>query len=398
MKMPEEIDFLDLKTLEALSVHGPRNITHIARKLGIPAETMRKRLKRLGSQIFLKFHANIYHTSLGLKKAVVFAEAVPGHEDLLFHSFKMNDFWIFVSRYYGMVEGCAGIYTIPVDHEEEFQQFLEEVRKMEVAKDVRVFWSTCFQAVHSKCNWYDPKSETWDFKWDEWIEEISTKEDELPQTLIDPEDWPMKAEEMDIFILKELEKDATVSFTDLAKMLGVSPQLVRYHWQKHLIKRNLIESFDVSVFHFGRAASDMFFFILTFDTMEKLAQFALSLLDKPFVRTVGKILGKKALYLHIYIPRSEFRKFIDSLSRLVRKGLLQRYWYAIQDLEKSSRQTISYEYFKGGQWIYDHKRHIENLRELVKQTESINKQGDKKGLTRVTSQFLTLSKGLTEVH
>jgi len=364
--MTKKLDFTDLRILEGLGDYGPRNFTDVARKLGMHGETLRKRLERLQSRFFLRTHVNVYHTFLGLKKAVVFAESVPGYEDLLLESLKQNDFWIFVSRCYGTFDGCIGIFTIPKDHCDEFEKFLEEMKQLGITKNVQIFWSTCFHYVHSRCNWYDPQSKTWKFKWDEWTEEIKNERTKLPYTLVDPKEFPIRGDKLDVLMLKELEKDATISFVDLAKILKISPQLARYHYQKHIIGRGLMESFEISAFHFDRTPSDVFFFIFRFDNPEKLAKFASSLLDKSFVRGLGKILGENALFGYLYLPRSEFRTFLNTLSKLVRDGFLESYRYVIQDMESSSRQTISYEYFKNKSWIYDHKRHIENLRKLVK--------------------------------
>lgn len=269
-----------------------------------------------------------------------------------------------------MFEGCVGIFPLPKDHCAEFEQFIDELEKLGVARNIQVFWSTCFQSVQSRCNWFDWKSQTWNFQWDKWIEEIKSEEMELPYTLVDPEGFPIKGDEIDLFILKELEKDATISFTKLAEMLKTSPQLVGYHYRKHLIERGLIEGFEVSVFHFGRAVSDFFFFIFNFDNLEKLTKFASSLLDKPFAKALGKILGENALYGYMYLPKSEFRRFLDVLSKLIQKGILQSYQYVIQDLHKSSRDVIPYQLFKDGTWIYDHQKHLENLHSLVKETRS----------------------------
>ena len=167
--MPKKPDLLDFKILEALGRYGPRNITQVARKIGLPAETLRKRLKRIISQFFVRFHINIYHTNLGLKKAIVFAEATPGKEQLLFNCMKAHDFWLAIARCYGRFEGCTGVFTIPKDHSEEFIQFLKKITELGVAQNLQVLWSTCFQTVPFTCNWFDAPSETWAFQWDKWI-------------------------------------------------------------------------------------------------------------------------------------------------------------------------------------------------------------------------------------
>lgn len=372
--MSQNLDFSDLRILEGLAKYGPRNVTEVARKLDIHPETLRKRLRSLSSQFFLRFNANIYHTKLGLKKAVVFAESIPGYEDLLFNCLKTNDFWIAVTRCYGMNEGCLAIYTIPKDYCTKFHQFLDELERIGVARSVRVFWSTCFQSVQSRCNWFDPESETWKFQWDKWVEEIADEGTDLPYTLVEPKDWSVECDRTDVLILKELEKDATISFVDLAKKLEVSPQLVGYHFRNHLQRRGLMEGFEVTAFHFGMDKSDFFVFVFNFDSYGNLAKFASSLLDKPFTKALGKILGNNALYGYMYLPKSEFRRFIDALSKLVRNGLLQSYRYLIQDLTKSSRATIPYQCFKDGAWIYDHENFIEHLHKLVEENVSNKKR------------------------
>jgi DNA-binding Lrp family transcriptional regulator len=368
--MAVKLNLQDLNILEGIGEYGPRNVSQLARKLGISTETLRKRLNRMPSRVFLRFHLNVYHTNLGLKKAVVFAEAVPGYEDSLFDCLKANDFWIYVSRCYGRNEGCFGIYTIPKNQCSNFERFAHELERLGIASNVQIFWSTCFQSVHTRTNWFDDQSKKWVFQWDRWIEEIPAKSTQLPYTLVDPEEWPIRGDELDVFILKEMEKNPRIALSDLAKMLSVTQQVVEYHYKKHVLGRGLIESFSVLSFHFDMTISDQFVFILRFERHERLARFAASLLDKPFIMVLGKILGQDAIIAVVYLPRLEFRKFIDALSKSARLGLLQSYNYVTLDLRKVQRQTISYEYFKDGSWIYDHDKHLKSLYNLANQIGS----------------------------
>jgi DNA-binding Lrp family transcriptional regulator len=204
--MSHRLDLLDLRILDGLAKYGVRNISNVARKLGVPEATLRKRLKRLATHFYLRFGTNIYHTNLGLRKAVVFVDAMPGYEDISFECLKANDFWIYVSRCYGKFEGCLALYTIPIGNSTEFEKFLEELRALNFVRNVEVLWTTCFQTVQSRCSWFDPESREWIFRWDEWIEEIPQESVNLPYTLVDPKGFPVLADEIDVFILKELEK------------------------------------------------------------------------------------------------------------------------------------------------------------------------------------------------
>jgi hypothetical protein len=124
------------------------------------------------------------------------------------------------------------------------------------------------------------------------------------------------------------------------------------------------------VMPYGSMPSVMVMFIVSFHDYERFAKFARSLLDKFFVLTMGKTLGKNALLVEIFLPISEFRKFVDALSQMAKMKLVQSYKYVIQDLRIQCRQTISAEFFKGNSWIYDHKNHVEMLEQKVKSGSS----------------------------
>ena len=365
--MRNKLDLTDVKILEGLAKYGPRNITKVAKELNIPRGTVLSRIRRMSSSFSLRLLATVYHTNLGMKKAVVFAKATPGQEDLLVDCMKVNKFYIYISRCYGMFEGCIGVYVVPEEHTTKFERFLLELGKTGVTQDIKLLWSTCFHTVNRTRKWFDGLSETWTFPWDKWLKEMPSQESELPYTLQDPESFTLKADETDLYILKELEKNSAISLAAIARKLGTTLQNIRYHYENHIIEHGLIETFQIAIFPFERTTSDMLFFVFRFDSKEKMAKFGRSLLDKPFVTIVGKVLGENALVVQAYLPRLEFRNFVDALSKLVRVGFLQSYDYIFQDLRpgKWSRMTIPYEFFKNGSWIYDHSKHIKSLYDLV---------------------------------
>jgi len=369
--MPKSLDNLDVRILEGLAEHGPRNIAELAKELHIPRGTVISRIDHMSSSFYLRLLTTIYHTNLGMKKAVVFAKATPGHEELLFNCLKANKFYIYLSRCYGMFEGCICIYVIPVEHTNEFENFLEEVQKLGVTQKIDLRWSTCFHTINLTSNWFDGNTKTWGFQWKTWVEEIFSANNELPYTLKDPPNFPLKADETDLFILKELEKDATVSLASIAKKFGTSLQNVRYHFEKHVITNGLVETYQIAILPYGTANSDLLWFIFKFGDPEKMAKFAKSLLDKPFVPILGKILGDSSLVAQICLPRQEFRNFIDALSNLARAEFLLDYEYVFQDLRQGrwSRETIPYEFFKNGSWVYEHSKHLDALHKLLSGSE-----------------------------
>lgn len=366
---------LDIKIIEALSSVGPRNLTKVAKSLRIRRETLVFRIKRMSSNsnIFLRCRACVYHTNLGLKKAAVFAEAFPGKEQLLFECLKANGFWLYVGRSYWGVEGCDAVFAIPVEHCAEFEEFISELKQSRIAKNVEILWSTCFQGGRITGKWFDRVKETWLFQWDDWIREIQKAPTGLPYTLVEPDAFVNYADYNDVFILKELEKDATMSLTDVAKKLGITSQCAGKHFRDHIVGKGLLEGYQIFILPFD-VPSDMFVFVISFHDHETMAKFANSLLDKPFVIMIGKIFGRDALITNVHLPRMEFRKFIDTLSRLASMNLVRDYRYVIQDLRTASRQTISYEFFKENKWVYDHKHYLMTLEALANEQTCLAKK------------------------
>ncbi len=79
-----KLDEVDVRILEGLSFLGPRNFALVAKHLGIPPSTVRYRIGQMLDNSILFLHLNPYHTHMGLKKAVVFIEAVRGSTARLF--------------------------------------------------------------------------------------------------------------------------------------------------------------------------------------------------------------------------------------------------------------------------------------------------------------------------
>ena len=364
--MRKRLDPLDIRILEALGVYGPRNITRLAREIDLPAPTVRDRLKSLRSHFSLLVQAKVYHTFIGLKKAFVLARATPGNERLLWESMNANPYWLYLTARYDSPESFYGIYAVPVEHAGEFEQFVMQMGKLKIAQDAELFWSTCIHDVDLTGNWYDPEAKRWVFKWNEWVEDIESQGTSLPYTLIEPESYQQRADEIDIIILKELHKNAECKLTHIAKLIGASPQIVRYHFESHVIRKGLIEGYSAFLPHF-ETVSESYCFRFHFPDKENMAKFARSFEGKPFVRSVGKIFGDNALLVHLYLPREEFRGFTDSLSKLIRKGVVKSYDYVIEDLARKQGQTIPYKLFKNRSWVYDHKEYIERLHQISAQ-------------------------------
>lgn len=366
--MRGELTTRDVEMLRALWEIGPRNLSRVARALGINRRTLESRIERMKSDpnFFLRMHTSVYHTNIGLRKAVVFSEANPGMEQLLFDCLLINKFWLYNCRSYGIGEGCTAIYAVPVERCSELEEFLHELTNLGVARSVDVYWSTCFQGGRITHDGFDDGLKKWVFSWDDWVTEVQGEQKtDLPYTLVEADSYFNYADEIDIRMLEKLEEDATRSLTEIARDLGISRQLARFHYKEHLVGKNLVEGYEVFVMRYGSAPSVMVYFTIAFPSHETFAKFARSLLDKFFVLTMGKNLREHRLIVEVFLPPEEFRNFIGVLSRMVKLNLVKGYKYAIQDLGIRCRQTISPPLFDGESWVYDHGNQMETLRQKV---------------------------------
>jgi len=355
---------VDVKVLEGLALCGPRNKARLAARLNMPRETLRHRINYLRSHFSLYLQGNLYHTNIGLRKVMVFAESKSGYENFVYQCLKCNDYWLYVSRCIGAPK-CVATYGIPAGKEEDFESFIDKLRELDQMSEVSFFWSTCIHNVNTTSTWFDGTSENWVFPWDSWVEEIQACKGDLPYTLKEPDDYVQKADWIDIMILKELEKDCSVKMQEIAKKLNMSKQRVKYHFENHVIKKQMFEGHQILADHYRGLSPDTCLFIFTFKNYENFKKFTCSLMNKPFVRAMGKVYRKDQLFAQIYIPREQLGNFIETLAKLVRTKFMETYQYVIEDATKRQRQTISYEYFKDSSWQYDSEKYIGKLQSII---------------------------------
>jgi DNA-binding Lrp family transcriptional regulator len=367
--MAKKLETIDVKILECLDKYGPRNLSLIAKNLGMPRDTVEYRIERMSTFFSLHSTAVVYTSKIGMKIAFLFVNSSPSFKETLIECVKANDYWCYLSQIYGNKEGVLAFYTVPLEHARNFKEFFHFLKSLKFVKNSQLYWITGFPTINPTMKWFDPNYGRWILKWKEWINEIALLEPEMPPTLIEPVDYSIEADYTDIFILSRLEINGRVSLKEIAQKLGLTPPAVSYHYNRHVLKRGLIKKWSIAIRRF-EADCDRFFFFFRFDSKEKMARFAMSVRDKPFLYGIGRICGENSLITHLGLPPREFRMFLQSLSQLIKKGFLQSYDYLLEDYTKALGRTIPYRYFKNGEWEYNHKGHI---RELMKISTKVQK-------------------------
>lgn len=313
---------------------------------------------------FLKVMAHLDYSKLGLMKAVLIAESKHGQEKRLQRVIDNLGYWTYVVRCYGRYDGYYSILAFPAECKKELEEYLDKVAQLEAFSRYVFCPTTNFAQVEPNFDWFDFQRKSWNFQWKRWIDEVQKSSENFPRKLVEPETYLIQVDETDILILKELEKDGTTKFTKLAEVVNMTPQGVRYRYHRHILGRSLLTEYEIATLPYPLPTSDMCSFIVDFENEEKLAKFANSLQNKPFIRNYGKVIGQHSLVVHIYTPKTEFSKFIDSMNRLTEKKLTKSFLYVTLDVASFRRQTISYEFFKENKWAYEHEKKLERLNEM----------------------------------
>jgi len=365
LRYAKMLDPINAKILEGLGKCGPRNVRFLAKSICLPPTTVSFRVNRLINEGYLRINANLDHPKLGLMKAVLFAEILPGFEDTLWRAIESLGFWTYISRCYGKFDGVYAIFAFPAEQKRKLEDYIDKVLGPKALAHYLFFWINNRYTVAPSFLWFDFQEKGWNFQWQKWVEEILSAPEKFPEGLKDPEDYPILVDEIDLLILKELEKDGTVEFTRLADTLGLTPEGVRYRYYKHIIEQNLIVDYDITIFPYPPQISDMHSFVIEFENENALAKFANSLQKKPFIASYAKVIRKDSVIMHTYTPRMEFANLIESLNQLAEEKIVQNFFHVTLDFASSKSQTISYEFFKRKTWIYDNQKKLEELREII---------------------------------
>jgi len=359
------LDETNANILTAIGELGARNITLIAKRTRLPVTTVRFRLEKMKKGGQVSVAANPDLPKLGLAKAFIVAGAHLGRQAQLFEIIRNTGYWTYMIRCYGKHDGFCSYFAFPAPYMKKLEAYLREAKRLQAFSNFQFLWCTNARVMPPDFSWYDFKEKRWRFEWENWIRTVLAAPDELPEPIREPACFTIQVDKKDLLIIKELQKDETIGFNKLAELVGISPQSVGARYQDHILKHRLIVDYAVDVYPYPLEVSDLYLFKIDFADERCLGKFANACEGKPFVVSYSKIIGENAILANVYVIKTEFRNFVGVLNRLFMEGLITDFFYVTLDQAAYSRQTISYEYFENGRWLYNHSERIERLRRIL---------------------------------
>ncbi len=359
----KQLDRTNIKILSAMWKYGPRNLLEVSRRTGIPFTSVYHRVARLEAKSKRLVSLIPQVSKLGLVRVVVLVTANLGSEDRVTMALKVPNYWRSVNR-------CEGTFThfsvhlVPFKFLKQFRSYMRRLTELDLITQSNIMLTGEYIPNFPNFDYYNPATNEWTFQWGRWLASFKKKPS---QTIEDPVSYPIMADKKDMLIVKELEKNGRKSFADLAPLLGISLQGVKYHYDKKLVPTGIVNYFGFDVLAYPEEVSAYHEILLKFRNSQGMNRFYSSMNEFFFVLGVSKILHQNSLLVRTYSLQTQVPSLFAFLSQMAQEGLLESYSAVRQDFIERKSQTISYELFDQEQgWSFDLKQNLSELSKLAR--------------------------------
>ena len=359
----KKLDKTNVRILSAMWKHGPRNLLEVSRRTRIPFTSVYHRVGKLETKTSSVVTLTPQVSGLGLMRVAVLLSANPGCEDKVTAALEIPKYWRRVDR-------CEGVFThfsvqlVPVEFLKHFKQYIKRLQELGLITKYSIMHTSEYVPNFPNFDYYNPANNEWTFQWGHWLTALSKK----PTGAIeDPVSYNIRANKKDMLIVRELEKDARKSFAELAPLLGISLQGVKYHYDKKIVPAGIVKYFGFDVLPYPEALSAYHEILLNFKNSREMNGFYSLMRELFFVLGVAKVLHQNALLVSTYIPQKEVPSLFTFLSEMAHDGHIESYSAIRLNFVPRQAQTIPYElYDEETGWNFDLKKCKAELSKLVR--------------------------------
>jgi len=356
------IDATNIKIFASIKELGPRNLLEVSRRTRLPFTTVYNRVDKLEGAFYRIAHLVPTHSKLGLVNILVLNIAKPGAEERLTQALKIPNYWWSVTRCEGGFTHHS-IHSVPAQHLGLFERYLSQFRKGGLAVETKVLQIGDYEPVNIAFDNFDAKRRVWSFPWDKWLRGLIRHK--ATRQALDPESYDLQVDKRDLLIVKELQKNARKTFAELAPILGITLQGVKYRFDK-LTARGVCRNYSIDIFPYPTDVSAVYDVMLDFASKRAMDRFYTYVPNLLFVIGLSKVLGKSNLIVRVYILESQVVNLLRFLEELVRRDQLKAYSAVRLRLETRTSQTISYEQFEDKKgWLFDYDGCLRALRKMT---------------------------------
>ena len=369
-EVSKQLDPTNIMILTTMAKLGPRNLLDVARHCGIPFTTVYHRIAQIESKSKQVATLIPNVARLGIVRLVVLASATAGEEEEVTEALKLPNVWRAIER-------CERSFThhavqiVPRTLLKQFKEFVSSMAEMNMVKNYRIIATGDSISNFPDYTSYNTGTGEWTFGWDAWLSELTNGEPPA-RSISDPEESLVEVDKVDLKIIEELEKNARVTFTDIARAVDLSAQAVKYRYDSKLVPSGLVNGIHFDVVPYPIEAAAWHDIMLQFTSVEAMNKF-FSLVKKLFfVDTVSKVLRQNALFIRTRTVHSQVAQMFDFFSQMARNGLIESYSAVRLHMGSREMQTISSEIFddQTKEWMWKTDEYLARLRVMRDKIQS----------------------------
>ncbi len=356
--MSPELDILDIKILESL--YHTRNLSEVARRLGISEETVRRRVQKL--YYYGRITAEPDYTALGLEYSLYIVD-----------NFDQEAVEILPELY--ALSVCKlvtlkGVRTLvvlapPVELTKSVRLLLENLigpGRFIISEDP-IKWKP-------NAKFFDPTRRGFFYPWEEVIEALTQpyiieKDDSKSKAIRSLPRPRRNLDLLDVIILRVLHQDALTPLSEIARIAGVYPQKIWYHYKYHVSP--LIKHHMINMVFFPRDEVPISLYELRFSSYEHVRAFIKVMQENPFFKVMIPVKHEPTLIIVSQLPSEQQLRFVKTISELKSLGILEECsMIGFMDPSYIRAFTVPDEnMYSDGMWII-RKETIERIQEFLR--------------------------------
>jgi DNA-binding Lrp family transcriptional regulator len=344
-----------VQMVKLITQRGPR-IDQVSRVIDVYKETVRYWYRNMLKDGFT-VQASRNHEKLGLKRVVMIIEVGEIFEtnaDALMYA--LGDQCYVVSFAKTLPDGFYLVNSsVPTECLNSWSEFMLSLKEMGVFKSVTSIVLDWVRNVPMKAEMYDFRERKWDFDWSKRMANPASTDYEVARR--------ERYDSVDLGIIEQLQLDANVQITDIAKKLEMNQKTLAYHYENHVVRRGLIKGYIVNWIgtrydykaekpvHRKHRYTPVEVFADNLDQTERV-ELMKSVGQLPYAWLEGS--GQRSYYAKIVFPNEEFTEALDFLGRLVKlsKGKIRCF---TMDQAHALWFTLPKQYYdeKNQQWAFN---------------------------------------------
>ena len=330
-----KVDHVTIKILKEVAL-GETKIKRIAEKIDVPRTTIIARLQKMLERGVLSVSSAVSFYMLGLQPVVVINKTKAADINVPYLSFAV-DFADYGEEY------SLALFSFPVRH---LDKYVKRVREKLGVVDILKTYDRVLWVPDERFARLEERGIS--VNWNALLEELETSDSKLE--LVEKPVLQVKLDQIDLFTLERLQENSFVKLKRVADRLGIHPNLLLYHYHKHVKPLLLGNIVRFNFWDYEEAPLELY--MLKSADRESAERLLSAFRKLPNYHFSFLEVGGSRCLLALQMPSKDRLPFMRQVKRLKKHGLESVELLGIVDMETARYLTIPFRYFGKRGWLF----------------------------------------------